>query len=204
MLWENTPVNYWQIVYFSFELSQWFGSFCCQASDRLNYVSTHLPALLCTMLSKESGACRTNLRFSVRNVTQRQAPYLFFWAPTLNPHLCYMLPFVIFLVILPWSLFFLLKKKKLDMCHTHKINVNWRSLLLIAFSQRNLLWNCCLCWYRASTGGAWLANQQSVGTVFPTPPRPKCLSSHGLRCSVTSLLINYMPCFLWLFKLISC
>lgn len=115
-----------------------------------------------------------------------------FQAPSLTPPLFsknYSLWF--FLSFLPAG-FFLLINKTSDMCHTRKINVNWRSLLLM--SQRNLLWNCCLCCYRASTGrNCWQTSSQAE--PFPCPhhadmplPRglvcPACTSWRQLTCSL--------------------
>lgn len=50
--------------------------------------------------------------------------------------------------------------------------------------------------------GAWLANQQSGGTVFPTP-KVDMPFLRSLRCPVTCLLRNYNQCFLRVFKLVS-
>lgn len=63
------------------------------------------------------------------------------------------------------------------MCHTHKVDVKLRSLVLIRMSQRNLLWNYCQCW------GGWLANQQSCSTVSPASNTDMPFF-HALGCPV--------------------
>ncbi|MEQ2166199.1 hypothetical protein GOODEAATRI_025476 [Goodea atripinnis] len=74
---------------------------------------------------------------------------------------------------------------KSQTCATHKINVNWRSLVLITVSQRNLLCNRCLHCCGSSTGGGCLektaVRRYRVSLLTLNVDKPLL---HGLRYTV--------------------
>lgn len=79
---------------------------------------------------------------------------------------------------------------------THKINVNWRSLVEIRMSQRNLLWNSSLRWYGANTEEAgWQSSSQEAQFSrlwhwHASPPWPRVPCDYLLYTKTVAMFIT--------------